>query len=158
MATNFDPTRLGSTTYRLKEPVDAISFQNTVIEFLDIVRKDPACLVGKVQLITAFCSLLNHDVAWPLAVNVAPELQYPQTHDVSKPAAMNRILQALRHRRPAAPSTDPSNALENEVLKRRIRESVQYIETEGRGISIEQERRDTDVVVERADRIISEYS
>lgn len=129
-----------------------------MIDFFDIVRTIPAYFRGKTLLLAKFCTFLNHDAAWSLAIMVAPELRYPQTFDTSIGTPLNHVLKRLHHRRPPAPVSDPSNSQEKLLLLRRITNSVMYIVTEGRGTPTEEEIIQTDTLAEQASTIISEWS
>lgn len=134
MADSFDENRLAPSTYQIDSPVDAIRYQNTVMEFFDIVRTGPDDdFVPRMHLIQKFITFLNDNDAWQLAIMVVPELRRPQTFDTSQYTVMNAILKGIAHRRPPPPFVDPSSHQEKLLLKRRVREAIEYIEAEGRG-------------------------
>ncbi len=77
MAT-FDFTRLEPSLWSPNDPVSANALQTMVEDFMEVVRTNPAYLTDKLDEITRFCALIEHDDVWGLAVRVVPELRRPQ--------------------------------------------------------------------------------
>lgn len=127
MADTFDETRLDARRYQLSVPTDAFRYQQTVLEFFEIVRNAPDSLQEKPDLITKFCQLLDDEKFWPLAVMIVPELRKPQSYDISEPSVRNNILRQLCHRRPS-----PSEELAMESFRKR--KVIGYVETEDGGL------------------------
>lgn len=156
MAVSFDAHRLDLANYQLADPIDAIRYQDTVKDFLALVRNDPGSLIAKPVLLAKFCTFLNHDDGWQLASMVGPELRHPQSYDTSANTLMDRILVQLVDRRPATPLADPTSHEEKLLVKRRIREAIEYVETEGRGAhhATAEEINRVDDLAERASAIV----
>ncbi|KAK5951773.1 hypothetical protein OHC33_007065 [Knufia fluminis] len=151
--TTFDEARLEPSQYNLEEPIHAIQYQKTVEDIMAIVRDDPAYLSDKPGFIKKFIQLLDNDDAFPLAVNMVPELRRPQSLDTSEDTIINTILRhpAVKHRRPPPPLKD----LERQFEKRQIRNMIEFIWYDGgRENASEEEHAEAEDMVARAAKII----
>lgn len=79
MAAPFDFARLRPLQYDLNSAQGAIAFQRMVEVFMEAVRNNSGDLRGHDADIAKFCSMVNEDSGWQLAVNVVPEFRLSQS-------------------------------------------------------------------------------
>lgn len=134
LADKFDESRLDSTMYQMNDPKDVCRYQDTVEDFLDVVRTAPQSFHERPDLIRQFIRFLDTDDTWPIAAMVMPELRLSKNHDTSKQTPMNIVLNNVVHRRPPVPISDALNSAEKLFVKQSIMTDLTYIWTEGRGL------------------------
>ncbi len=71
---------------------------------------------------------------------------------------MHLILRTVKDKRPKPPNNDPNNSQEKEVFKKRIRESIEYIETGGTGRATDEQQRNIEDLTDRVNRMASKYT
>ncbi|KAK5198018.1 hypothetical protein LTR99_009435 [Exophiala xenobiotica] len=148
MAAPFDFAKLNPALYVLDDAASAMDFQIMVEEFMEAVKTTPEALEDHEQACKTFCEMLAEDPAWQLAANVVPEFRYSQDYNTDEDSLMNTILRTLKHKRPRAPYNDPTTAAEKEILRKRYRAAIDYLETCGRGVA-----QGSDQEVEAADNV-----
>ena len=75
MASMTFSERLIKSKYNLDYPLDAARFQQTVFEFMELVRDDSLDDPNGEELIDKFCNLVNDKEVWSLAQMVVPEFR-----------------------------------------------------------------------------------
>lgn len=160
MAATFDATRLDGTQYTMGRAVDVIRFQNTVEDFFEVVRANPTYIAANPEMIRQFTRLIDHDLTFPCAAMITPELRLPRTYDTSAVTVINAIIRApgIKRRRPPPALEDPTNAPERRLIRRQMRNLVNYMEFDrGRGDAATPEHREEmQDLVERASNIVCE--
>lgn len=152
----FDEARLDPSRYDIDKIVEAVDFQKTVRDFMEIVRANPSYLLDKSHLVEAFTSLIDRDKYFSLAAIIAPELRLPQTHDAAEDTPMNLILRKVKNRRPPPPSRDPTHNDEQLLVARNLRNQIEYLTygLRGYGDSTPEDREEAERLIATATALV----
>lgn len=115
----LDASRLNIKDYNLDFVLDAVRLQNTVEDFIAIVRADPSYVNANAELINCFCILIDDDRNFPHAAMMFPELRQSKAEAFTQNCVMKKILQApgIRRRLPRPPLTFTSRSLNERMLQ-----------------------------------------
>ncbi|KAK5055140.1 hypothetical protein LTR84_012888 [Exophiala bonariae] len=134
MAT-FDFARLSPALYDMKDVTCVLDFQLMVQDFMNVVRTNPGLFENHDTHMGEFCTLLECDDMWQVAYAVVPEFRLRQDHELVEDTLLNAILRTLSHKRPRVPVIDPGTTLERNLVKKRFRTDIEYLESLGLGFS-----------------------
>src|ERR1700728_1741866 len=138
---HFEPSRLLHSSYDFSShsPQGSIKLQNTVSDFMKLVRKKQA----PANPIDAFIAFVDDDRVLPLSRPMVPEFRYhPSQSDKalfnnfeyacpnSENADMIRVLQALAHRLPATPGGKCPETKEEKAFRKKYKPEFDAMKAE----------------------------
>ena len=135
--------RLQKSRYNPDVALDAARFQETVFEFMKLVRNNSLGYPDGEELMDKFCNLVNNKAVWRLAQMVVPEFRslqeernlasrIPEHTEGEKHVCLSHVVNKLSFL-PASRSESKVLVTEQDLVVQRHRSDVEYLVTKGRG-------------------------